>query len=253
MPDRPLGIRVEWLSLPLLLLLWQGVALVAGSRFLPSPVVVAGLILDLSLNGPLLADFGQTLTRAAIAFVVAMGLGGVLGLLLGRVSVVDRLFGAWVVVGMNLPAIVVAIICYIWLGLTEFALILAVVINKTPMMIATIREGVRAFLPEYDEFAAAYRLPLTRRLRLIYLPQLMPFAMTAARTGLALIWKIVLVFEVLGSEGGVGFRVSIFFQYFDMGGILAYTTVFVAVVLAVEYGVLRPMERRVTAWRQDQP
>ncbi len=34
-----------------------------------------------------------------------------------------------------------------------------------------------------------------------------------------------------------------------MLGILAYTTVFIAVVMALEYGVLRPVERRVLAWR----
>jgi NitT/TauT family transport system permease protein len=112
---------------------------------------------------------------------------------------------------------------------------------------------VRSFLPEYEEMAAAFRLPLLRRIRLIYLPQLMPFVMTAARTGLSLIWKIVLVFEVLGSDGGVGFRVSIFFQYFDMAGILAYTSVFVAMVMVFEHGVLRPLERRVVRWRRDQP
>ena len=250
---RPLGIRLEWLSLPLLLILWQVAALVAASRFMPSPVLVAGEIVDLTLNGHLLADFAKTLTRAAIGFVVALTLGGVLGFVLGRVSAVDRLFGPWVLVGLNLPAIVVAIICYIWLGLSEFALILAVVINKTPLVITTIREGVRSFLPEYDELADAFRMPLWRRLRLIWLPQLMPFIMTSARTGLALIWKIVLVFEVLGSDGGVGFRVSIYFQYFDMAGILSYTTVFVAMVVVFEHGLLRPVERRVVRWRKDQP
>lgn len=244
---------VEWLSLPLLLILWQGAAWAAASRFLPSPVLVAGEIVDLAGRGHLLADFGQTLIRAAAAFVSAMLLGGVLGFVLGRVSALDRLFGPWVLVGLNLPAIVVAIICYIWLGLSEAALILAVVINKTPLVTTTIREGVRSFLPEYDELAAAFRMPLLRRIRLIHLPQLMPFVMTAARTGLALIWKIVLVFEVLGSDGGVGFRVSIFFQYFDMAGILAYTSVFVAMVMVFEHGVLRPVERRVVRWRKDQP
>jgi NitT/TauT family transport system permease protein len=245
--------RLEWLSLPLLLLVWQIAAMIATSRFLPTPFMVAGQIVDLAVNGHLLADFGKTLTRAVFAFVIAMVLGGVLGFALGRVSALDRLFGSWVLVGMNLPAIVIAIICYIWLGLSEFALVLAVVINKTPLVITTIREGVRSFLPEYEELGAVFRMPLGRRLRLIHLPQLMPFVMTAARTGLALIWKIVLVFEVLGSDGGVGFRVSIFFQYFDMAGILAYTTVFVAMAMAFEHGLLRRVERRVVRWRKDQP
>lgn len=245
--------RLEWLSLPLFLALWQAAALIAASRFLPSPVMVAALIVDLTRHGPLLDDFARTLLRALAGFGIAMGLGTVLGYALGRVAVLDRLFGPWVVVGLNLPAIVVAILCFIGLGLSEFALILAVVINKLPLVATTIRLGVRSFAPEYDELAAAFRLRFARRLWRVHLPQLMPFVMTAARTGLALVWKIVLVFEVLGSDGGVGFRVSIYFQYFDMAGILAYASVFVALVMAVEYGVLRPIEGRVVRWRQDQP
>lgn len=245
------GPWLELVSLPLLLLVWQGLAMMADSRFLPSPCAVAVQIWQMTLGGHLVSDFARTLARVAIGFAVAMVLGAGLGLILGRVRGLDRLFGPWVVVGLNMPAIVIAIICYIWLGLTEFALILAVVINKTPLVVTTVREGVRSFLPEYDELADAFRMPAMRRLHLVLIPQLLPFLMAAARTGLSLIWKIVLVFEVLGSDGGVGFRVGVFFQFFDMAGILAYTVVFIAVVMLFEYGLLRPLERRVLGWRLD--
>ena len=219
------------------------------NRLFPTPVDVAFEIVDLTVNGKLLADFGKTLSRAAIGFVVAMSIGTALGILLGRVRLADRLFSTWVVVGLNLPAIVIAIVLYIWLGLTEFALILAVIVNKVPLVITTVREGVRSFLPEYDELARAFRMTSGRRLRLIFVPQLMPFVLAAARTGLSLIWKIVLVFEVLGSDGGVGFRISVLFQFFDIKGILAYTSAFIIVVLMLEFGVMRPLERHVLRWR----
>ena len=240
----------ELAGLLLLLGLWQAVALVFPSRLLPGPVEVGLELASLTMSGPLLPDLGRTLVRVLVAFVVAMLLGTALGIVLGRIRSLDRLFGSWVVIGLNIPAIVTAIILYIWLGLTEFALVLAVVVNKLPLVAATIREGVRSFDPAYDELARAFRLPLVRRLRLVYLPQLMPFVMAAARTGLSLIWKIVLVFEVLGSDGGVGFRISVFFQFFDVRGILAYTMAFILVVFAIEYGVLRPLERRLLGWRE---
>lgn len=219
------------------------------SRLFPSPVAVAIDLWDLALHGKLLADLGKTLGRAVIGFVVAMVIGTAIGIALGRVRWADRLFSSWVVVGLNLPAIVIAIALYIWLGLTETALVIAVILNKIPLVITNIREGVRSFSRDYDELALAFRMPFGRRLRLIFVPQLMPFVLAAARTGLSLIWKIVLVFEVLGSDGGVGFRVSIFFQLFDITGILAYTVAFIAVVLAFEYLAMRPLERRVLRWR----
>jgi NitT/TauT family transport system permease protein len=240
---------IELIGLPLLLVIWQLASMLFASRLFPSPIAVAIELWDLLLHGKLVADMGKTLGRAAIAFVVAMAIGTVIGIAFGRVRWLDRLFSTWVVVGLNLPAIVIAIALYIWLGLTETALILAVIINKVPLVITTIREGVRSFSPDYEELAAAFRMGFWRRLRLVFVPQLVPFVLAAARTGLSLVWKIVLVFEVLGSDGGVGFRVNVFFHFFDITGILAYTTAFILVVLAIEYGLLRPAERRATRWR----
>jgi NitT/TauT family transport system permease protein len=227
-------------------------AMLFPGRLFPTPVAVAMELWDLTLNGKLLADLGKTLFRALTAFVVAMAIGIAIGIALGRIRWADRLFSSWVLVGLNLPAIVIAIALYIWLGLTEAALIIAVVLNKIPLVVVNIREGVRSFSRDYDELAAAFRMPLMRRLRFIFVPQLMPFVLVAARTGLSLIWKIVLVFEVLGSDGGIGFRVSVFFQFFDITGILAYTTAFILVVLAFEYLIMRPIERRVLRWRPAQ-
>lgn len=241
---------LEFASLPLLLLLWQVAAVVAQSRFLPGPALVAAEIWSLAWEGPLLADFGATLWRALIGFVMAMAIGTALGLALGRTVWADRLFAPWVIVGLNIPAIVVGMICYISLGLSDFALILAVVINKVPLVTTMMREGVRALSADYDELAATFRMPRARHLKLVLVPQLMPYLLAAARAGLSLVWKMVLVFEVLGSDGGVGFRVGLYFQLFDMTGILAYACCFVAVILALEYCVLRPIEGRVLQWRK---
>jgi NitT/TauT family transport system permease protein len=237
------------LSVAVGLLAWQALAMAFPGRLFPAPSAVALEIWRLAATGPLLADLGKTLTRVAIGFIVAMLLGTALGLALGRNRTLDRLAAPWLVVGLNLPAIVLAIALYIWLGLSEFALILAVVLNKLPLVAATLREGVRALDPRYDELAQVHRLSPGRRLRLVVLPQLLPFLVAAARTGLALIWKIVLVFEVLGSDGGVGFRINVMFQFFDITGILAMTASFVAVVIAFDGLVLRPLDQRMDRWR----
>jgi NitT/TauT family transport system permease protein len=243
------ALSLELASLPLLLLLWQVLATYYASRLFPGPIEVLGHIWTLTTDGHLLADFGKTLARASVAFVISMFIGTVLGIVLGRIRWLDRLFGIWIVVALNLPAIVIGIILYIWLGLTEFALILAVICNKVPLVITTLHEGAKSLSRDYDDLARVFRMPLARRLRLIALPQLMPFVVAASRTGLSLIWKIVLVFELLGSDGGVGFRIAVYFQFFDMVGILAYTVTFILVVLVLEYGIMRPLERRVSGWQ----
>ena len=56
--------------------------------------------------------------------------------------------------------------------------------------------------------------------------------------------------ELLGRSSGVGFEIGTRFQLFDVQGILAYALAFVAIVQALEWLVLQPLERRVTAWRR---
>lgn len=232
-----------------LLALWQAIAMLAQSRVLPGPLAVGTTLIGLATTGPLLADLGHTLIRAATAFALAMSLGSVAGYLLGRHPNLDRFFQPLLVTGLNLPAIVIAILVYIWLGLTDFALILAVTLNKLPLVAVTLREGTRALSPAYEELAASLRLPPLRRIQRIVLPQLAPFLFAAARSGISLIWKIVLVFEILGADRGVGFRISLYFQFFDVAAILAYAASFVLVVVLIELAILRPLEKRMLRWR----
>ena len=165
---------IEAVSLPLLVLVWYVLAEVVDHRLLPTPLAVVAEMWKLATERDLIADLVKTLTRASWAFVAAMSLGVLLGALLGRFWMLDRLFASWVLIGLNVPAIVVAIACYIWLGLSEFALILAVTINKTPLVTVTMREGVRALDPGFAELARAYRMPFWRKVRLVVVPQLMP-------------------------------------------------------------------------------
>ncbi|HYH37840.1 MAG TPA: ABC transporter permease subunit [Azospirillum sp.] len=237
------------LSFALLLALWQAAAVQAASRVLPGPDAVFTVLLREAASGALVHHLGITLLRVAAAFVVAMAVGGALGLLLGRSKAADRLFGPWLVLFLNIPALVVIVLAYVWFGLTEAAAIGAVAVNKIPNVVVLVREGARAADARYSEMAQVYRFSPFDRLRHVLLPQLTPYFAAAARSGLALIWKIVLVVEMLGRSDGVGFQINLLFQMFDVAGILAYTIAFVAVVQVLEYAVLQPAEARLLRWR----
>ena len=74
--------------------------------------------------------------------------------------------------------------------------------------------------------------------------------MASARSGLALIWKIVLVVELLGRSNGVGFKLGIFFQFFDITSILSYSFAFIGIVMLIEYLCIAPLDRRLLGWRK---
>jgi NitT/TauT family transport system permease protein len=238
------------LSIAALLLLWQLIALfLHDPSLLPGPALVAGLIWREAASGELAYHLTATLVRVIAAFVLAMSIGMAGGLLMGRSERADRWLDPWLIVFLNLPALVTIVLCYLWIGLNEAAAVAAVAINKIPMTAAMIREGARALDPELDAMAKVYRMSAWARFRHVHLPQLAPYTVAAARAGVALIWKIVLVVEFLGRPNGVGFQIHLYFQLFDVGMILAYAFSFILVMLAIEKWMLQPWERRASAWR----
>lgn len=238
------------LSLLLFLGLWQGLALYLNDDSLPTPTAVARIFWQESLSGQLPYHLGVTLLRLISSFSIAMLLGCAIGILLGRNRKLDAFFDNWLVIFLNIPALVTIILCYVWFGLVESAAILAVVINKLPNVVVTIREGTRALDKDLLEMARCYRFGKRKTLVHVIWPQLHPFVMSATRSGLALIWKIILVVELLGRSNGMGYQLHLFFQLFDVAGILAYTVAFVAVIQLIELVVLKPLDRRAERWRR---
>jgi NitT/TauT family transport system permease protein len=244
------GPLLRGLSFVLLLLLWEVAARSAGVRALPTVEAVGAAFLDELSRGELQYHLAITLYRVFAAFIIAMALGTALGLAMARWRSVDLFFDGWVVLLLNLPALVIAVLAYVWFGLTEVAAIGAVAVNKLPLVAMTLREGARSLSRDLAEMAQAFRLGRWRRLRHVVAPQLMPYFLVAARSGLSLIWKIVLVVELLGRSDGVGFKLQLFFQLFDVSRILAYAIAFAAIVQLIEWAILQPLERRAGAWRR---
>jgi NitT/TauT family transport system permease protein len=244
-----MNVLLRLISLALLVAAWYAGSHIAGARLLPGPQAVGLAIVNEARSGALAFNLGVTLARVAVAFTIAMLLGTAIGLAMGRHALADRLGDPWLVVLLNLPALVIIVLAYVWAGLTETAAIAAVALNKLPIATVTVREGARSLDRTLDEMAHVFRMTAWVRFRHVVLPQLAPYLTAAARSGLSLVWKIVLIVELLGRPNGVGFEIGVAFQLFDVTRILAYALAFVAVMLAIETLLVQPLERHVSRWR----
>ncbi len=228
---------------------WQSLAIFLHSHLLPSPENVARIFWQHCESGELPHHLNVTLFRLIESFTISMFFGCAIGIALGLNKKLDAFFDNWLVIFLNVPALVTVILCYVWFGLTESAAILAVVLNKLPNVIVTLREGTRALDKELLNMAKCYRFGKIKTLRHVILPQLHPFLMSATRSGLALIWKIILLVELLGRSDGMGYQLHLFFQWFDIASILAYTVAFVGVIQILEFFVLKPLDNLALKWR----
>lgn len=250
--DQPWPLRVAWGlgSLAAFLLFWEVMALLIDHRHLPTPAAVLAAMMREAASGALFFHIGMTLYRVIAAFVLAMLIGSAIGIVMGRSGRIDQFFDSWLILFLNLPALVIIFLCYVWLGFTEVAAVVAVAVNKIPNVAVTVREGAKSLSRDLDEMAHMYRFGRWRTLRHVTLPQLAPFFLAAARTGLSLVWKIVLVVELFGRSNGVGFQLHTYFNLFDVTMILAYALAFIMVVQVIEFAIIQPIASRVNRWRR---
>ena len=238
------------LSLAALVAVWAAAAALAQSRLLPGPLTVGATILADLRSGELPFQMSCTLARVTGSFAIAMFLGTIAGYAMGRSTALDRYADPWLVVLINMPALVTIIFAYIWIGLDETAAILAVAVNKLPNVIVVMREGARALDPDLDEMAKAFKFSWITRIRHVVIPQLAPYLAASSRSGLSIVWKIVLVVELIGRPNGVGFVLGSAFSLFDMAKILGYAISFIVLMLVIEGLLVQPLERRAIRWRR---
>lgn len=244
-----MNVAFRLFSLLVLILVWYAASEVAVSRTLPGPDAVVLALWNEARSGALGYNLSVTLARVAVSFAIAMAIGTALGVWMGRARLADDLLDPWLVTLLNLPALVIIVLAYVWGGLTETAGLIAVALNKLPNATVTVREGARSLDRQLDEMAQVFRMSPWARMRHVLMPQLAPYLAAATRSGLSLVWKIVLIVELLGRPDGVGFEIGTAFQLFDVTRILAYAIAFVLVMLAIETFVVQPIERRVSRWR----
>lgn len=245
-----MGFATRLVSVLVLLAGWQAAASLAASRLLPPPLAILDFILRESATGDLWWNVGITLTRVAVSFVIAMGLGVLLGIALGRWRRLNLVLDTPLLILLNTPALVITVLAYIWVGLNEGAAILAVVLNKLPNVAVILREGARGLDPQLEEMARTYRFDRRTWIAHVLIPQLQPFVVAAARSGLSLAWKIVLVIELLGRPNGVGFAINFYFvQSLNVAAIVGYSVVFMSVMIAIDILILQRLEDHVRRWR----
>jgi NitT/TauT family transport system permease protein len=86
--------------------------------FARPPTIVQSLIAGAE-GGTLLLHLGITLARVGIGFAIAMVVGVALGIALGRLQWLDRWLHPWMVILLNVPALVIIILSYVWLDLVS--------------------------------------------------------------------------------------------------------------------------------------
>ena len=113
-----------------------------------------------------------------------------------------------------------------------------------PVVYRNVLEGIRGTSRELLEMARVFRVPFSRRLRGVDLPQVLPYFRAAADTALGLSWKAGTAAEVIGlCSSTIGEQLYTAKVYFQTADLFAWTVTIVAVSVVFERLFLALVDR----------
>jgi ABC-type nitrate/sulfonate/bicarbonate transport system permease component len=232
---------------------WLVASLLDRPRVYPPPDAVFTELVKIvrgdGVLGSTYTHVAATLLRLVAAFAVSMVLGVLIGIVAGRVRAAFNLVENLVWVFMAVPSIVWVFIFAVALGTTNVVPVAAMSALLTPMILVAVSEGAKSVPADIVEMSRSYKVSAWQRLTGVYLPFLVPYIASSARTAFALGIKLVVVAEVVGLANGIGYEIGYWYDRLFMGPIVGWGIVMIAIGLAVDYGVFGPIERRVGRWR----
>ena len=231
------------------LLLWWLLSLAMPANLLPGPVVATVTLAKDFAQGDVLPHLAITLLRVIGGLALAMAIGVPIGILMGINQRAEKVLDIWVMVGLTVPSLCYAIICFILIGLNEAATIAAIGLTAAPSIAINLWEGVKTIDFKLVEMARIFEAGRARILARVLLPQVMPYVMASLRMGLGIVWKIAVLVELIGRPSGVGFKLFYWYQLADRAQVLAWTLLFTLVMLVIELGILKQLEHRLFGWR----
>jgi len=239
------------LSLVVFLLAWELVARVGNIApiYLPSPqgvaIKAARVLADGSLARHTITTLAEVLGGLALGMIVAAALG----YLLARSVAAERALSPFLVASQAVPIVAIAPLLVIWFGYGLISKILiSALIVFFPILINTIAglRGVPADLRDLMRSLRATRWQMIARLEI---PAALPTLLAGLKVGATLSVIGAVVGEFAGSNGGLGYMVSLANGQYDTARM--FVGVFMLIVMALAlYGMVSAVERVLLAWRR---
>ena len=179
-----------------LLVLWQVVIGLFAPAYIATPI---GTILAVPrvLADPLfLTDATSTLLGVLEGLLIAVVVGTILGLAMGRLPDLNRMLGMYVGAFYAIPLIAIAPLLTVWFGYTPAARLALIVIEAVLPIIYNVAEGSRLVETRYLDVTRIHRVPWWRVWGGVVLPNAVPYVLAGLdlAIGRALIGAVVAEF-----------------------------------------------------------
>lgn len=248
---RGFRIRAAWLwrlaFYVLLLTLWELLARseIWPSYLFPGPLDVLNSLITGISQGSFLTASLVSLQRLAIGYGISLAIGMVLGLLIGRIRLIEETVGSLVLGLQALPSVCWLPLAILWLGLSEQAIIFVVVMGALFSITLGVDAGVKNTSPIYLKAArnlGAHGLSLYTQ---VILPAALPAILSGLKQGWSFAWRSLMAAELLYFTLSLGNLLQTARDLNDASQVVAVMLIIIFLGVTIDGLIFAPVERRV--------
>ncbi|MCV7229228.1 ABC transporter permease [Mycolicibacterium komossense] len=241
---------VSLAALTAAVLAWAAAAAIVDDNIVPRPLEVFTRVVDIVMTGEAVGNFATTLAKIGAGFAIAVLAGLPFGFLMGRSDFMNSYLSLPMFVLGNVPGLTYAVFALVIFGVGPAGPIVVSALVAVPFIAINVAEGVRSVDGGLLRMCTAFERTPRDVLRHVYLPAVSAFVLVGVRYGFAMAWKVEALTEVFGAQNGVGFMIRKAYQEFQVDDMLAWTLLFVVVMILIERGLVS-LEHRLFAWRKE--
>lgn len=191
--------------------IWQLIVIASGFPpfILPSPGAVGSRFVGAWLDGTIAPHLATTLVEIALGFIVGAGLAVVVGYVLARSALVERLLSPYLVAAQATPILALAPLIALWFGpgLVGKVVICSLIVFF-PVAVATM-VGIRSVDARLLELGRSLRATRRQILTTLEIPAALPSILGGMRVGVTLAVVGAIVGEWAGAEKGLGVLINL--------------------------------------------
>lgn len=247
---RAKGLVSVVLSIAIGLGIWQLLAElhVVNKLFLPPFSSVVTILWDQLSSGTLNNDLAVSAIPLFAGLGLTLAVGTAVGLLMGRIKIVQRMMMPWVMTFNAIPRIALIPMIIIILGIGVVDHIFVVFLSAIFPMIINVAAGSANVDSGLLRMARSFHVSRRETLRLLVLPATIPYIVSGFRIAIGQGLIGIVVAELFVSSAGIGHRLFAAGQQFDTPEVYAMV-VLIAAVGIVFSQVLGALERRLESWK----
>ncbi len=228
----------RFVSILLWIALWTIAAkIIDRELFLPGPLLVLSSLRQLSASRIFWLSVLNSMKNILSGFFLAL----LSGLILSVVSYRLRIVGAFISLPLRIirtvPVASFIILALLWVSSNRLSMLISFLM-VVPIVYENILEGLLSIDSSMLEVLYIARTPALRKIKLVYIPSLLPYLSSALSTGIGLAWKSGIAAEVIGiSRNSIGNHLNQAKIYLQTPELFAWTITVIIISLIFEGAV----------------